>query len=301
MRDFSEMLHAKWAERKFVCVGLDSQYDRIPKCVHVRFGSDVQGAIFYFNSCIVETTKCVAGSYKLNTAFYEAYGEAGLRALKRTIEYIHEVSPGTPVILDAKRADIGNTNWDYVAAAFRECKADAVTVNPYFGEEALRPFLIQKGKGIIVICRTSNPGAREFQDLHTLTLDPRARPEGVSAEEWLDQLSADSMRLYERVAFNVATRWNKKGNCLLVVGATYPVEAKSIRAKVGDIPFLIIGVGTQGGDVEATVLAGMDGRRMGMIIGSSSDIIFASGGRNFSEAAGLKARGLHDKILQAMG
>ncbi|MDZ4205974.1 MAG: orotidine-5'-phosphate decarboxylase [Patescibacteria group bacterium] len=300
------MLETQWSRGNFVCVGLDSEFGKIPESTHKsghRSGNhhiavSVANTIVAFNRAIVEATKDLVCAYKPNIAFYEAHGDEGLNALHRTIVDIHAIAPDVPVILDAKRADIGNTNAGYVEAAFDFLGADAITVHPYLGAEALQPFLDCKDKGIIVLCRTSNPGAGEFQDLHTLPLDPRARPEGMTAEAWLEELCEDSMRLYERVALNVATKWNKNSNCLLVVGATYPVEAERVRVKVGDVPFLIPGIGAQGGDVEATVMASQDSRGWGMIINSSRGIIFASEGADFAEAARRETEKLRDIINQ---
>ncbi len=270
-------MERKWSENKFVCVGLDSDLDKIPKSERVYVSGELRIAdtISNFNQRIIQTTSDVAGAYKPNPAFYDAHGVEGLDALHRTIKFANKVAPDVPVVLDGKRTDIGNTNLGYVKYAFDYLKADALTVHPYLGAEALKPFLEQTDKGIIVLCRTSNPGAGEFQDLHTLTYNPRNKPAGLSAEEWLQVLCDDSMQLYERVAFNVARIWNVRGNCHLVVGATYPAEAGNVRRIVGDVPFVIPGVGEQGGEVEATVLATVDSHKWGMTFNSSRAIIFA--------------------------
>lgn len=269
-RNFREMLEARWAEGRFVCVGLDSNYERIPqKLVNVEM------AVFVFNRKIVDATKDLVCAYKPNIAFYEEQGVQGLSALIRTTEYIRQHAPGVPIILDAKRADIGNTNRGYVKAAFEIYGVDAITVHPYLGAEALQPFLDQADKGIIVLCRTSNPGAGEFQDLQ------------VNGEP-----------LYRVVARRVATEWNKNGNCAVVVGATYPEELREVREIVGDMPILIPGIGAQGGDVEKTVAAGVDSRGWGIIINSSRGIIFASGGADFATAARKRTRELGDMINQ---
>lgn len=225
-------------------------------------------------------------AYKPNAAFYETHGTDGIAALQRTIADIHEQAPSVPVILDAKRADIGNTNNGYVAMAFDYLQADAITVHPYFGVEALTPFLERKEKGIIVLCRTSNPGAGEFQDI--MVKCPLA--EHDFPPEW---------PLYQHVAFQVMKHWNINGNCTLVVGATYPKELGEVRRIVGDyMPILIPGIGTQGGDVEKVVLAGKDSRGKGMIINSASGIIFASKGADYAEAARRETLKLHDFINQ---
>lgn len=240
---FMDLLLARWAQGKFVCVGLDSELGRLP---HPEV--DVTQRVVDFNRRIVEETADLVCAFKPNIAFYEAQGTAGIDALRQTISFIHDRYPDIPVILDAKRADIGKTNLGYVAAAFDDLQADAVTVSPYLGEEALRPFLDREDKGIIVLCRTSNPGAGEFQDL-----------------------LVDGDPLYLHVARHVAESWNRHGNCAIVVGATYPGELARVREVVPDLPLLIPGIGTQGGDVEATVRAA----KHNMIINSSSGIIFA--------------------------
>jgi orotidine-5'-phosphate decarboxylase len=152
-RDFRTLLEKRWDEKRFLCVGLDTDFEKIPQ--HLRAGGVCEGTLA-FNRAIVDATKDVASCYKPNSAFYEAYGDQGFAALRASIAYIQEVAPETPVILDAKRADIGNTNNGYISSAFDHLGADAITVHPYLGAEALQPFLDRKEKGIIVLCRTSN-------------------------------------------------------------------------------------------------------------------------------------------------
>lgn len=215
-----------------VCVGLDQ-------------------ASFEANKKVIDQTHDLVCAYKPNFAFYEAEGEMGWESLKKTVEYVKKYRSGTesgtrPVVIgDAKRADIGNTNKGYVKAVFDDLRFDAVTVNPYFGKEALEPFLEREDKGIIVLCKTSNPGSGEFQD-------------GV----------------WPKVAENVVKNWNKNNNCLLVVGATYPDELQQVREIVGDMWLLVPGIGAQGGEVEKTVKAGLNSQKMGMIVNSSRGIIF---------------------------
>ena len=298
-RNFRQMLENQWSSGKFVCVGLDSESDKIPESLQLLSPRwNAIHLIAAFNRLIVEATKDLVCAYKPNAAFYEAHGDAGWIALKETISYIHENAPEVPVILDAKRADIGNTNKGYIKMAFEYLKADAVTVHPYLGAEALQPFLDMPDKGIIVLCRTSNPGAGEFQDLHTLSIDPNKFPADMDADDRLAVLCCDSMRFYERVAQNVTNTWNKNGNCAVVVGATYPEELQKVRGIVGDMPILIPAIGAQGGDVEKTVSAGKDSRGKGMIINSSRGIIFASNGPDFAEAARRETIKLHDLINQ---
>lgn len=271
-RNFRQMLEAQWSRGNFVCVGLDSEFGRIPESAR-RSGDgcevSVPNTIVAFNRAIVEATRDIVCAYKPNAAFYEAHGAEGIASLHRTIADIHALAPDVPVILDAKRADIGNTNAGYVDAAFGFLRADAITVHPYLGAEALQPFLARADKGVFVLCKTSNPGAGEFQD-------------GVISG---DGVPGGHMPLYAYVAYRVSREWDKNGNCGLVVGATYPGQLREVREAVGDMPILIPGIGAQGGDVEKTVAAGKDSRGRGMIVNSSRGIIFASKGADFAEAA----------------
>lgn len=281
-RNFKALLEAKWAEGKFLCIGLDSDFEKIPESIRQRSTKDTFVA---FNRAIIDATKSIAGAYKLNSAFYEAHGDEGWNAMRETIQYILEQAPDVPIILDAKRADIGNTNESYAIAAFDYLHADAITVAPYQGGEALEPFLKRADKGIIVWCRTSNDGAAEFQDL--LVSGPSTSLEA-------------SEPLYMHVARHVAEKWNTNGNCSLVVGATYPEELAKIRSAVGDMPILIPGVGAQNGDLPKTVQAGKDSKGQGMMINASRAIIFASTGDDYAEAAARKAQELHDAITKAL-
>jgi orotidine-5'-phosphate decarboxylase len=281
---FVEMLQAKWDEGKFVCVGLDSDTKKLPSRIpKPTFGeSDVPfgtwGDQAYFNKAIVDATHDLVCAYKPNLAFYR--GDLGKKELQTTITYIKYVAPDIQVILDAKQADIGNTNDGYVEEDFDWYGADAVTVHPYLGMEAMKPFLDRADKGIVVLCRTSNSGAGEFQDLPIYNPHTPVRTDP----------------LYQIVASNVSHDWNYNGNCAVVVGATYPEELAEVRQIVGEMPILIPGIGAQGGDLEATVLAGRNSKNQGMIINSSRGIIFASGGEDFAEAARSETQKLHDAI-----
>lgn len=155
-RDFRQLLEKKWEEGKFVCVGLDTDFEKIPEVI--RQGS-VRETVVAFNRAIIDATKDIVCAYKPNSAFYEAHGDEGLSALRETIQYINDQAPAVPVILDAKRGDIGNTNGKYAEAAFDHLRADAITVHPYFGSDALKPFFERREKGIIILCRSSNPGS----------------------------------------------------------------------------------------------------------------------------------------------
>jgi len=251
-----------------VCIGLDSELTKIPK--HLLKESD---PIFNFNKAIIDATHDLVCAYKPNIAFYEAEGIKGLQSLKKTVDYLRKKYPAIPIICDAKRADIGNTNIGYVKNIFDYFGFDAVTVNPYLGKEAIEPFLDQKDKGIIILCKTSNPGAGELQDL-----------------------KFKGKELWQIVAEKVNKKWNFNHNCLLVIGATYPEELKKIRKIIPEMVFLIPGIGAQGGEVERTVEAGKNKQGNGMIINSSRGIIFASNGRDFALAARRETKKLKDLI-----
>ncbi|HUO56067.1 MAG TPA: orotidine-5'-phosphate decarboxylase [Candidatus Paceibacterota bacterium] len=272
-KSFRELVEARWSEQKFMCVGLDPDIARIPE--HVRAGKNAVDSIIAFNRTIIEATHDLVCAYKPNSAFYEALGSEGIAALKTTLDDIHTIAPDVPVILDAKRADIGSTNEGYAMFAFEYLEADALTVHPYLGHEALRPFLQRSEKGIIVLCRTSNAGAGEFQDL---------------------QMGEEP--LYMHIARAVVSKWNTNGNCALVVGATYPEELKAVRSIAPDMPILIPGIGAQGGDLEATVRAGKDKRGAGMMINSSRGIIYASVENDFADAARHATMKMNEDILR---
>jgi orotidine-5'-phosphate decarboxylase len=265
--DFVEAIRSKWREHNsLVCVGLDPDISKIP--AHLR---NVQNPIFQFNKAIVDATAGLVCAFKPQVAYYSA-----CRAetdLELTIEYIHHSCPGVPVILDAKRGDIGPTAQKYAEEVFDRYKADAVTVNPYMGGDTLAPFLDRAEKGVIVLCRTSNPGARDIQDLE-----------------------ASGRKLYQIVADKARNEWNRNGNVLLVVGATFPRELSEIRSIAGEMPFLVPGIGAQGGDVEAAVTNGKTAGGAGMIINSSRGIIYASIGEDFAEAARQATVTLRDEI-----
>jgi orotidine-5'-phosphate decarboxylase len=263
---FLDKLTQKWDENKFVCIGLDPVLEKLPNGIT---------SFFEFNKAIIDNTHDLVLAYKPNSAFYEALGKEGIEFLKQTIDYIKSNHPEIPVILDSKRADIGSTNEGYVKFAFEYLNADAITLHPYLGKEAIEPFLNQKDKGIIILARTSNPGAEEFQNLE------------ISGEP-----------LYLKVAKKVATDWNENGNIALVAGATAPEELGEIRKAVGDLPLLIPGIGAQGGDVEQTVKNGKNSKNQGMIINSSRAIIFASNGPDFSEVARQKTTELSEEIIK---
>lgn len=296
MSNFMKMLQKRWALNLFVCVGLDSEVGKVPGITDSTKGRNINPIIFDFNKKIIDATADLVCAFKPNIAFYEDRGDKGIEVLQETISYIKQTYPEVPVILDSKRGDIGNTNNGYVASAFDYFGADAITINPYLGAEANKPFLDRKDKGIIVLCRTSNLGAGEFQDRLTY----------VSWDELQDLISEDiattmrvckwlrveqeaqtrqeavggvMMPLYHYVALNVYRKWNINNNCAIVAGATYPEELAMLRFLTHNMPFLIPGIGAQGGDVEKTVNAGKDLKGAGMIINSSRGIIFSDNPR----------------------
>jgi orotidine-5'-phosphate decarboxylase len=270
---FSQKLQTLWAEKKFVCVNLDPDLSKIPESI--KNGASKEEAIFNFNKAIIDVTHDLVLAYKPNSGFYEAEGEEGMRALKKTAAYIHEKNSIIPVILDAKRGDIEHTNVAYAKAIFDEQGMDAVTVHPYMGGLAMKPFLERKENGVIVLVKTSNPGSAEFQDLPV-----RGSPS------------------YKMVAENVAKNWNINGNCAVVVGATYPRELADVRTIIGDMPILIPGIGAQGGDLAETVRAGKNSMGTGMIIAVGRSVIYASSAPDFAEAARKETERLSQEILK---
>ena len=264
---FMQQLRQRWDDAgTLVCVGLDPEPAKFP----ARFRGDPDG-VFAFCRAVVDATAEFACAFKPQFAHFAALGAED--ALQRLVAHIHQVHPGIPVILDAKRGDIGSTAAQYAVEAFDRYGADAVTLNPYLGRDSVQPFLDRAGKGVVLLCRTSNPGAKDFQDL-----DCGGRP------------------LYQQVAATVARDWNAGGQCLLVVGATWPRELAQVREIVGEMPFLVPGVGAQGGDVEAVVKAGKTADGGGLVISSSRAILYAGQGEDFAAAAQRAARELRDEI-----
>jgi orotidine-5'-phosphate decarboxylase len=265
--NFVEQLKAAWSRNdSLVCVGLDPELERFPAQL-----ANQASPIFQFNRAIIDATADLVCAYKPQFAHYAAYEAED--QLERTIEYIHQHHPGIPVILDAKRGDVGNTAERYAIEAFERYGADAVTVNPYLGTDSLEPFLSYAERGVIVLCRTSNPGAQDLQDLET-----------------------GGRKLYEVIAELAATRWNSRGNCALVVGATYPRELAQVRTLTGDMPFLVPGVGAQGADVQAVVTNGQTLNGDGLMVSSSRGILYAASDETWVEAARAATRKLRDRI-----
>jgi orotidine-5'-phosphate decarboxylase len=272
----AELLAGHFAAGRHLAVGLDPDPARIP--ASVAPGAASAERVVAFNRAIVGATAPLAAAYKPNAAFYEALGDEGFEALAGTIAAVRAEAPGAAVILDAKRADVGSTNAGYVAAAFERLGADAITVHPYLGGEALSPFLERAEKLVFVLARTSNPGAGELQDVE----------------------DRDGVPLYRRVARAVARDWNGAGNCGLVVGATYPGELRAVREDVpAGMPILIPGAGAQGGDVAAAVAANREAGSSAFLIAASRSISYAAAGEDFAAAAGAAAAALDEEIRSA--
>ncbi|HEY2590227.1 MAG TPA: orotidine-5'-phosphate decarboxylase [Steroidobacteraceae bacterium] len=282
MTPFPDRLGAAWARNdSLVCIGLDPEIERFPRSI-----ASSAAPILEFNKAIIEATADLVCAYKPQFAHYAAYGAEG--ELERTIDYIHQHHPGIPVVLDAKRGDVGNTAKRYASEAFERYGADAVTVNPYLGFDSLEPFLAFEDRGTFVLCRTSNPGARDLQDL---SIGGPAAPGATTPGA-----SKAARPLYQVVAEFAATSWNARGNCGLVVGATYPAELGEVRAIVGDMPLLVPGVGAQGGDIEQAIRHGRTRSGRGLLVSSSRAILYASSGEDFAAAARGAAQSLRETI-----
>ena len=268
---FMTALEAAWQQRNsLLCVGLEPDPAKFP--AHLQGKPD---AIFEFCKAIVGATADLVCCFKPQIAYFAAHrAEDQLEAL---IQHIHAAHPDTPVILDAKRGDIGSTAEQYAIEAFERFKADAITVNPYMGRDSVDPYLAYPDKGVILLCRTSNPGGSDLQFLEVET--PHGR-----------------MKLYEHVARTVAEDWNASGNCGLVVGATFPAEIARVRELTGDMPLLVPGIGAQGGDIAATLAAGRTAKGAGLMINSSRAILYAGEGEDFAETARKVALETRDAI-----
>lgn len=267
MTAFIDKLAAAWrANDSLLCVGLDPDLAKLPP--HLRGQPD---AIYRFCKDIIDATADVACCFKPQIAYF-----AALRAedqLEAICAYLREKYPQLPIVLDAKRGDIGATAEQYAREAYERYGADAVTVNPYMGFDSIAPYLEWQERGVIVLCRTSNPGGSDLQFLQV-----------------------DGQPLYQHVAQLVAEKWNTNGQCGLVVGATFPKELEQVRAIVGDMPLLVPGIGAQGGDVQATVRAGRTANGAGMMINSSRAILYAGSDENFAQAARGVAVKTRDEI-----
>ena len=267
--NFINKLSAAWSSNNsLLCVGLDPDVSRMP--VHLQNEPD---GIFTFCKAIIDATADLACAFKPQIAYFAALGAE--RQLEQLCAYVRTAYPHLPLILDAKRGDIGATAKQYAREAYDRYGADAVTVNPYMGFDSVQPYMEWAERGVIVLCRTSNPGG---SDLQFLTVDGKP--------------------LYQHVARLVAEKWNGNGPCALVVGATFPHELAEVRAIVGQMPLLVPGVGAQGGDVKATVSSGKTAEGAGMMINSSRAILYAApqGKEDFADAARRVALETRDAI-----
>ena len=269
--NFINKLSAAWTNNhSLLCVGLDPDLARLPAALQ-----NEPDGIFTFCKAIMDATADLACAFKPQIAYFAALGAE--RQLEQICAYARAAYPQIPLILDAKRGDIGATARQYAREAFDRYGADAVTVNPYMGFDSVEPYMEWRERGVIVLCRTSNPGGSDLQFL------------GV-----------DGKPLYQHVARMVADKWNLNGQCALVVGATFPQELAEVRAIVGEMPLLVPGVGAQGGDVEATVRSGRTASGTGMMINSSRAILYATPEANedFADAARRVAMETRDAINQ---
>ena len=268
---FTEMLRARWRNADtLLCVGLDPDLARLPEELAGK-----PDAIYSFCTGIVDATADLVCAFKPQIAYFASEGAED--ALNRVVADIHSNHPGIPVILDAKRGDIGSTAKHYAEEAFDRYGADCVTLSPYMGGDTLDPYLAYAEKGAFVLCRTSNKGG---DDLQMIDL-------------------GGGERLFERVARLVSHEWNRTGELGLVVGATYPDELAAVRRIAPDIPLLVPGIGAQGGDINAAVKAGMDTEGAGMVINSGRAILYASSGADWREAARRSAIATRDAINSA--
>lgn len=247
-----------------VCVGLDVDLKKVPKFILAKKNPQI-----YFSQAIIDATHEFAAAYKINTAFFEAYGAAGWEAMTQIVRYLPD---DVIKIADAKRGDIGNTSNMYAQAFFENLNFDAITINPYLGQDSIAPFLENEAKGAFILCHTTNRGAQDFQ-----------------------KFSNGKKALFEVVAEQVQ-QWNTRHNCGLVVGATYPDEMKHIRSLTPDLPFLVPGLGAQGGDFDLAIQYALDRERMGAIFNFSRSIIYSSDREDFGKMAGEQTRQMRDVI-----
>ena len=262
----SQLLEQIKQKQSFLCVGLDTDINKIPQELLA-----MEDPIFEFNKQIINETAKYAVAYKPNTAFYEVYGTKGWLSLERTIQYIHNNYPEIFVIADAKRGDIGNTSANYAKAFFNTLKADALTVAPYMGKDSVEPFLNFEDKWVVLLALTSNAGSKDFQ-----------------------YLSVGDKMLHQQV-LQTATTWADSEKMMFVVGATHPEELGAIRKMLPDYFFLVPGVGAQGGDLQAVAKNGLN-NGCGLLVNSSRGIIYASNGSDFAIRAGEKAKELQEQM-----
>ncbi len=262
---YQRLAHAITTHNSLLCVGLDPDISKLP--APLRNHPD---AVYQFCADIIAATSDVVAAFKPNIAFFEAMGVAGIDVLTR----LTALARHNFWILDAKRGDIGNTAAAYASAAFAHYRCDAVTVNPYLGGDSIAPFLSDADHGVFLLCRTSNPGSRDLQEL----------------------VLADGQPLYMHVAQLAAQQWNNNRNVGLVVGATQPEALAAVRAACPDVPFLIPGIGAQGGDLAQALNAALDAQRAGLLINVSRSVLYAASDGNYASAARTEAIRTNDAI-----
>lgn len=264
----TKLAKAREENNSLLCVGLDTDMDKLPE--HIL---ETEDPIFEFNKLIIDATKDITSCYKPNIAFYEAEGIKGMQSLEKTIDYIPK---NIPVLLDAKRGDIGNTCDKYAKACFEHLKVDALTLSPYMGWDSISPFAKYEGKGLFILVKTSNDSSPDFQDITNKNDKP----------------------LFLEVAEKIS-HWQKESKATLgaVVGATYPKDLKIVRETLGNLPILLPGLGAQGGSAQETVQfgCGSDGKAP-ILVNSSRGILYASKDKNFAEASRAKAQEVKDQL-----
>jgi orotidine-5'-phosphate decarboxylase len=274
MNFLDKLLAVSRQQDSLLCVGLDPEQERLPSRLH---SLPAARAVTYFCQAIIEATAPYVCAFKPNLAFFEVLGPEGMYVFQKVLQAIPE---HIPIIVDAKRGDLENTARNYAATVFDIYACDAVTVNPYLGYDSVAPFLEYEEKAVFFLCRTSNPSAHDFQDLLVCEEKGQVRP------------------LYAEIAQRVQL-WNRTGNCGLVVGATYPQELDTIRSMCPYMPILIPGVGAQGGNLEASVLAGVDVSGEKAIISVSRAILYAGEGADYAVSAATEARKLRNRMNEA--
>ncbi len=288
MKNFIKQLKARNEEGGLICIGLDIDFEKIPKTLfeEEKFGSFIRSTyssissknaayVVEFARRIVCATADLVCAYKINRGFFDSMGTWGAEALRDTVQMIRRIAPDVPIVMDSKRGDIGNSNKKYLEADVENLSGvNGITVNPYTGNgDSLDVFFAEEDLGVIVLCKTSNAGSEEIQNL-----------------------IVDGEPLYLHVARRTYEKWNYNGNCALVAGATYPEELKMIRGVVGRMPLLIPGVGFQGGGLKEVLENGLDDENGGLAINSSRGVIYASSGPDFAEVARRKVKEMNEEV-----
>ncbi|MBQ8465538.1 MAG: orotidine-5'-phosphate decarboxylase [Alphaproteobacteria bacterium] len=297
--DYSQLVGEIFKKNSFLCVGLDTDFNKIPKCLQ---SLPKEKALMTFNKSIIDATAPYAVAFKPNVAFYESEGLTGWKVLADSIAYIKQYYPEILVIADAKRGDIGNTSERYAAAMFDNLQADAVTVVPYMGKDSVAPFLAHKGKWTIILALTSNTGSEDFQFLPTFEEDvtaPQIKCQSKGRLTLTEAQSGGSLApLYEQV-LSTASAWGSKDNTMFVIGATQAEMLTDVRKIVLKNFLLVPGVGAQGGSLEAVAEFGMTAE-CGLLVNSSRGIIYAGNDEYFACVAAEKAKDLQQQMAKLL-